>query len=151
MFPLRGILIAWVLECLLLIVALVLPDRFRSLEIPLPPNHPQWDVIYYSGDELPQTQDRGGAQAGKSGRGGGQQARHRTQTIHVARGDRPSERVVDAPKVNLPHSEPRTAARRGPAFRQRRADAAGDERGRTLARIEFNPKPRRAHASGRRH
>jgi hypothetical protein len=105
MFPVRGILIAWLLECFLLIVVLVLPDRFRSLEIPLPPNHPQWDVIYYSGDELPQTQDRGGAQAGKSGRAGGQQARHRTQTIHVARGDRPSERVVDAPKLNLPHSD----------------------------------------------
>ena len=71
MFPVRGILIAWLLECFLLITVLILPDRFRSLEIPLPPNHPQWDVIYYSGDELPQTQDRGGAQAGKSGRAGG--------------------------------------------------------------------------------
>ena len=59
MFPYRGMLAAWVLECLLLIAALVLPERFASLEIPLPPNRPQWDVIYYSGDELPQTQDRG--------------------------------------------------------------------------------------------
>src|ERR1022692_5291724 len=105
MFPYRGMLVSWLLECLLLIAIIVLPERFASLEIPLPPTRPQWDVIYYSGDELPQTQDRGGAQAGKSGRAGGQQAHHRTQTIRVARGDRPSEKVVDAPKVNLPHSD----------------------------------------------
>ncbi|MGD0215219.1 MAG: hypothetical protein ABSB87_18490 [Terriglobales bacterium] len=105
MFPYRGMLICWVLECLLLIAIIVLPERFASLEIPLPPTRPQWDVIYYSGDELPQTQDRGGAEAGKSGRAGGQQAHHRTQTIRVARGDKPAEKVVDAPKINLPHSD----------------------------------------------
>jgi hypothetical protein len=105
MFPYRGMLAAWVLECLLLIAALVLPGRFASLEIPLPPNRPQWDVIYYSGDELPQVQDRGGAQAGKAGRAGGHEAHHRTQTIRVARGDIPTEKVIDAPKVNLPHSD----------------------------------------------
>src|ERR1700678_3701443 len=104
MFPYRGMLICWLLECLLLIAIVVLPGRFASLEMPLPPARPQWDVIYYSGDELPQTQDRGGAQAGTSGRAGGQQAHHRTQTIRVARGDTPSEKVVDAPKVNLPRS-----------------------------------------------
>ncbi len=105
MFPYRGMLICWLLECLLLVALIELPERFVSLEIPPPPTRPQWDVIYYSGDELPQTQDRGGAEAGKSGRAGGQQARHRTQTIRVARGDTPTEKVVDAPKVNLPHSD----------------------------------------------
>ncbi|MGA2357750.1 MAG: hypothetical protein ABSF66_02030 [Terriglobales bacterium] len=105
MFPYRGMLVSWLLECLLLIAVIVLPERFASLEMPLPPTRPQWDVIYYSGDELPQTQDRGGAQSGKSGRAGGQQAHHRTQTIRVARGDKPTEKVVDAPKVNLPHSD----------------------------------------------
>ncbi len=104
-FPYRGILISWLLECLLLIAIIVLPERFVSLEIPPPPTRPQWDVIYYSGDELPQTQDRGGAQSGKSGRAGGQQAHHRTQAIRVARGDKSSEKVVDAPQVNLPHSD----------------------------------------------
>src|ERR1017187_9670207 len=104
-FPYRGILLGWFLECLLLIALIVLPGRFASLEIPIAPSRPQWDVIYYSGDELPQTQDRGGAQAGKSGRAGGQQAHHRSQTIRVARGDKPREQVVDAPKVNLPHSD----------------------------------------------
>src|SRR5271167_534588 len=105
MFPYRGMLTGWLVECLLLIAVIVLPERFVSLEIPPPPTRPQWDVIYFSGDELPQTQDQGGAQSGKSGRAGGQQAHHRTQVIRVARGDQPSEKVVDAPKVNLPHSD----------------------------------------------
>ncbi len=105
MFPYRGMIACWLLECLLLTAIIVLPEHFVSLEIPPPPTRPQWDVIYYSGDELPQTQDRGGAQSGKSGRAGGQQAHHRTQTIRVARGDKPREKIVDAPKVNLPHSD----------------------------------------------
>src|SRR6202158_6514234 len=105
MFPYRGMLASWLLECLLLIALIVLPEHFVSLEIPTPSTRPQQDVIYYSGDALPQTQDRGGAQSGKSGRAGGPQAHHRTQTIRVARGDKPSEKVVDAPKVNLPHSD----------------------------------------------
>src|SRR5208337_3637372 len=105
MFPYRGMLVCWLMECLLLIAVIVLPERFASLQIPPPPVRLQYDVIYYSADELPQTQDRAGAEAGKSGRAGGQQAHHRTQTIRVARGDKPSEKVVDAPKVNLPHSD----------------------------------------------
>jgi hypothetical protein len=104
-FPYRGVLAAWLLECLLLIALIILPERFMTLDLPLPTTHPEQDVIYYSGDELPQTQDRGGAQSGKSGRAGGQQAHHRTQTIRVARGDQPRETVVDAPKLNLPHSD----------------------------------------------
>src|SRR6266849_706692 len=105
MFPYRGMLVCWLLECLLLIALIVIPERFASLQTLTPPTRPQWDVIYYSGDELPQTQDQGGAQSGKSGRAGGQQAHHPTQTIRVVRGDKPSEKVVDAPKVNLPHSD----------------------------------------------
>jgi hypothetical protein len=105
MFPYRGMLICWLLELLLLIAVIVLPPRFATREIDTAATRPQWDVIYYSGDELPQTHDRGGAQSGRSGRGGGQQAHHRTQVIRVARGDRPSEKVVDAPKINLPHSD----------------------------------------------
>jgi len=105
MFPYRGMLACWLLECLLLIAVIVLPERIASLQPYKPPPLPKWDVIYYSGDELPQTQDNGGAQAGKSGRAGGQEAHHRTQAIRVARGDRPSEKVVDAPKLNLPHSD----------------------------------------------
>lgn len=105
MFPYRGMLVCWVLECLLMIAAIVLPERIASLRPYQPPPLPRWDVIYYYGDELPQTQDRGGAEAGTSGRAGGQEAHHRTQTIRVARGDRPSEKVVDAPKLDLPRSD----------------------------------------------
>jgi hypothetical protein len=105
-FPYRGMLACWLLECLALIAVIVLPDRITSLQPYQPPPTPKWEVLYYySGDELPQTQDTGGAQAGKSGRAGGQQAYHRTQTLRVARGDRPSEKVVDAPKLDLPHSD----------------------------------------------
>ena len=104
-FPYRGILVSWTLEVLLLIAIIVLPARIATLQPFVPPPRPKWDVIYYSGDELPQTADRGGAEAGKSGRAGGQQAHHRTQTIKVARGSKPGETVVDAPKVNLPHSD----------------------------------------------
>jgi len=104
-FPYRGILIGWLVEFLLLIALIVLPGRFADMEIPIPPNHPQWDVVYYSGDELPRTQDRAGAQSGRSGRAGGQQAHHRTQTIRVVRGEQPREKVADAPRMNLPHSD----------------------------------------------
>jgi hypothetical protein len=105
MFPYRGMLVTWLLECLLLIAVIVLPERIASLQPPPLPARPRWDVIYYSADELPQTADRGGAEAGKSGRAGGQQAHHRTQTIRVARGDKPGEKVVDAPNLKLPHSD----------------------------------------------
>lgn len=104
-FPYRGMLASWVLEILALIAAIVLPPRIASLQPYTPPPMPKWDVIYYTGDELPQTQDNGGTQAGISGRAGGQEARHRSQTIRVARGEKPAEKVVDAPKLNLPHSD----------------------------------------------
>ncbi|MGH9530778.1 MAG: hypothetical protein ACRD2Q_00185 [Terriglobales bacterium] len=54
--------------------------------------------------DLPQMEDVGGAQEGRSGRSGGREAFHPTQTIRVARGPRMVERVVDAPKLNLPRS-----------------------------------------------
>ena len=152
-FPYRGMLACWLLEALLLIAIIVLPGRFVSLEIPGPPTHPQYDVIYYSADELPQTQDRGGAQAGKSGRAGGQHAHHRTQTIRVARGDKPTEKVVDAPKINLPHSDsavanllafkpnpgpPPAEGLRSSAYR---ASSPGDQPGSAFARIEVDAGP----------
>jgi hypothetical protein len=80
-FPYRGMLVSWALEILLLIAIIVLPGRFSDQQISTLPKRQQFDVIYYSGDELPQTSDRGGAQAGESGRAGGQQAHHRTQAI----------------------------------------------------------------------
>lgn len=104
-FPLRGMAVAWLFESALLAAAIVLPAKLASLQPYVPPVAPKYDVIYFSGDELPQTEDIGGAEKGKSGRAGGQHAQHRTQAIHVVRGNSPVEKVVDAPKINLPTSD----------------------------------------------
>jgi hypothetical protein len=77
----------------------------ESLRPYSPPPIPTYDVLYYYGDELPKTQDTGGAQSGKTGLAGGSEAHHRTQTIRVARGDRKTDTVVDAPKLDLPRSD----------------------------------------------
>ncbi|MBZ5721886.1 MAG: hypothetical protein LAO03_16050 [Acidobacteriia bacterium] len=105
LFPYRGMLVSWVLEAALLVVVIVVPAKLATLRTFAPPPMPKYDVIYFSGDELPRTEDRGGAKAGRSGRAGGQEAHHRTQTIRVARGDSLREKVVDAPKLNLPKSD----------------------------------------------
>src|SRR5580704_9022040 len=103
-FPYRGLLLAWIVEAVLLIAAIVLPARLASLRPLQPPTMPKYDIIYFSGAELPQTEDRGGARAGRSGRAGGHEAHHPTQVIRVARGDVVREKIVDAPKLNLPAS-----------------------------------------------
>ena len=103
LFPLRGILVSWGAEAILLTLAILLPARLatmRTFRTVTPPKH---QVIYY-GHELPQVQDFGGAEAGRSGVAGGQQAHHDTQTIRVARGTSRTEKVVEAPNVNLPVS-----------------------------------------------
>lgn len=103
-FPYRGLLLAWIVEAVLLIATIVLPARLASLRPLQPPTMPKYDIIYFSGAELPQTEDRGGARAGRSGRAGGHEAHHPTQVIRVARGDVVREKIVDAPKLNLPAS-----------------------------------------------
>ena len=70
LFPVRGILVSWVLEVILLAIAIILPAKLESLRPYMPPAPPKYDVIYYSGDELPQTEDAGGAQSGRSGAAG---------------------------------------------------------------------------------
>ena len=61
-FPYRGLLLAWFSEFVLMLILIILPDQLAKLNPgPLPPR-PTWDVIYYSGAELPQTADQGGAQ-----------------------------------------------------------------------------------------
>jgi len=105
LFPYRGMLISWVLEALLLVAVIVLPTKLASMRPYQPPAIPKYDVIYFSPDELPQIEDAGGAEAGHSGRGGGQEAFHRTQTIRVSRGNAVRDTVVDAPKLDLPRSD----------------------------------------------
>ena len=102
--PFRGLLGAWVLEALLLYAVITLPGKFATLHPTFTPPHPKSEVIYYSGAELPQTEDSGGAPAGQSGKSGGREAFHRTQVIKVAREQKLTEQVLDAPKLTLPAS-----------------------------------------------
>ena len=104
LFPYWGILISWTFELAFLVAIIVLPAKLASMRPYEPPPRPKYDIIYYSGNELPKTEDLGGAQAGSSGRAGGREAFHPTQTIKVARGSTVREAVADAPKMNLPVS-----------------------------------------------
>jgi hypothetical protein len=105
LFPYRGMLASWIVEGAVLALGIMLSQKLDSLRPYEPPAMPKYDVIYFSGEELPRTEDAGGAQAGRSGRAGGHEAHHRTQTIRVARGDSLREKVVDAPKLKLPQSD----------------------------------------------
>ncbi|GAC1433035.1 MAG: hypothetical protein NVS1B11_00420 [Terriglobales bacterium] len=105
LFPYQGMLCWWLIQALFLIAAVALQDRLATMRVYMPPSPHKYDVIYFSGDELPRTDDASGAQAGRAGSSGGQEARHATQTIRVARGATVHEQVVDAPKLNLPHSD----------------------------------------------
>ena len=104
LFPYWGILVSWAFELLLLVAAIVIPAKLASMQPYEPPPKPKYDIIYYTGNELPKTEDLGGAEAGRSGRSGGREAFHPTQTIRVARGATVRETVADAPKLNLPVS-----------------------------------------------
>jgi hypothetical protein len=103
--PYRGMFASWIVEGALLAIAIMLSESVARPRPYEPPPMPKYDVIYFSGEELPRTEDAGGAQAGRSGRAGGHEARHRTQTIRVARGESLREKVVDAPKLKLPQSD----------------------------------------------
>jgi len=103
--PYRGMLASWIVEGAVLALGIMLSQKISSLRPVELPSMPTYDVIYFTGEELPRTEDAGGAQAGKSGRAGGHEAHHRTQTIRVARGDSLREKVVDAPKLKLPQSD----------------------------------------------
>jgi hypothetical protein len=104
LFPFRVFLASLFLEAFLLFVVMILPGQIARLRPYAAPKVHPYDVIYYSGDELPRTEDLGGAQAAAAGRAGGQEAHHRTQTIHVARGGALAPKVVDAPNLKLPSS-----------------------------------------------
>ncbi|HEY1800448.1 MAG TPA: hypothetical protein VGG46_05870 [Terriglobales bacterium] len=103
LIPYRNLAVAWGIEALLVLAAIVLPSQLETLH-PTAKKTANYDVIYFSGDELPHTEDAGGASAGRAGRAGGREAFHRTQTIRVARGSTVREQVVDAPDVKLPRS-----------------------------------------------
>ena len=104
LFPVRGMLLSWGVQAIFIAALIWIPAKLFSLRPYVAPTPPKYDVIYFSADELPQVADRGGAQAGKSGRAGGQEAFHHSQTIRVARGNGATEKVVDAPDLKLPIS-----------------------------------------------
>ncbi|HEV2118204.1 MAG TPA: hypothetical protein VGR48_19355, partial [Terriglobales bacterium] len=70
LFPMSGMVVAWVMEFALLLVIITLPSTLQFMQTFTPPVHPKYQVIYFSGDYLPQTTDTGGAQAGHSGKSG---------------------------------------------------------------------------------
>jgi TonB family protein len=102
LIPLRIMGPSYFLEAFLIFAAIVIQPRLAAMRPYVAPRISSHDVIYYSGDELPRTEDLGGAQSGTTGRAGGQEAHHRTQTIKIARGGSLAARVVDAPNLRLP-------------------------------------------------
>ncbi len=104
LIPLRIMIPSYVLEAFLIFAAIAVQVKIAELRPFVAPRFSSHDVIYFSGDELPRTEDLGGAEAGTAGRAGGSEARHRTQTIKVARGGSLVPKVVDAPNLKLPSS-----------------------------------------------
>ncbi|HEY3617166.1 MAG TPA: hypothetical protein VGK96_10160, partial [Candidatus Sulfotelmatobacter sp.] len=102
--PLRIVIPAYALEAFLVFAVIAVQVKIAELRPFVAPRFSSHDVIYYSGDELPRTEDLGGAEAGTTGRAGGGEAQHRTQTIRIARGGSLVPRIVDAPNLKLPSS-----------------------------------------------
>ena len=92
---------SYVLEAFLIFAAIIIPVKLQQMRPYVAPRASGHDVIYYSGDELPRTEDLAGLQAGTTGRAGGEEAHHRTQTIRIARGGSLVPRVVDAPNLKI--------------------------------------------------
>ncbi|MGA9388846.1 MAG: hypothetical protein WBV69_00240 [Candidatus Sulfotelmatobacter sp.] len=104
LFPNRGLVASFLLQALLLVILIELPREINRLRPYAVPRLQPVEVIYYSADELPRTEDFGGAQSGATGRAGGAEAHHRSQTIKVDRGSSLADKVVDAPNLKLPAS-----------------------------------------------
>lgn len=104
LIPLRIMVPSYVAEALVILAFLAIQIKIEQLRPQVVPRLSSHDVIYYSGDELPRTEDLGGAEAAKTGVAGGSEAHHRSQTIRVARGGSLVPKVVDAPNLALPSS-----------------------------------------------
>ncbi|HVN20341.1 MAG TPA: TonB family protein [Dongiaceae bacterium] len=105
LIPLRIMIPSYVMEAFLILSVIFVKvkiDELRPRVVPVAASF--HDVIYYSGDELPRTEDLGGTEAGRTGVAGGEEAHHRTQTIKVNRGGSLTPQVVDAPNLKLPSS-----------------------------------------------
>ena len=102
----RGMFASWIVEAALLALVIMLSETIAKLRPYEPPSMPKYDVIYFSGDELPRTEDAGGAQA--------RAVRAVPAGMRLITVPRPSawlvanllrEKVVDAPKLKLPQSD----------------------------------------------
>jgi len=102
LIPLRIMAPAYFLEAFVIFAAIAIQIKIAELQPFAAPRFSRHDVVYYSGDELPRTEDLGGAVAGTTGRAGGDEAHHNTQTIKIARGGSLVPKVVDAPNLKLP-------------------------------------------------
>ncbi len=105
LFPFRGILVTMLLEIAALAAAMVPANAVQPVALQSP--RPTRDIIYFSADELPRTQDLAGAVSGSHGQRGGAAIHHPTQVIKVARDEVLREKVTDAPQLNLPKSDSR--------------------------------------------
>jgi hypothetical protein len=97
-------LLALLLEVAALATVIAVPSEVLRRES-VQPSSQTHDVIYFSADELPRTQDLAGGSAGQQGARGGTSLQHPSQTIKVARGEKLRARVVDAPDLHLPQSD----------------------------------------------
>lgn len=104
LIPFRIAIPTYALEAFLVFAVIALQVKIEQLRPHVVPRVSGHEVIYYSGDELPRTEDLGGSEAGRTGRSGGDEAQHRTQTIKIVRGGSLVPKVVDAPNLKLPSS-----------------------------------------------
>src|SRR5260370_12304187 len=129
LFPFRGILVTMLLEIAALAAAMVPVSGVQPVTLQTP--RPTREVIYFSAEELPRTEDLAGAANGGLGQRGGAAMHHPTQVIKVARDEVLREKVTDAPQLNLPKSDSRLSnllayrADAGPA-NQISADSIGE-------------------------
>lgn len=103
LFPGREMLLVLLVEVAALAAVMARPTSISERDQALAPQ--THDILYFTADELPRTDDYAGGRAGRHGASGGSSLQHPTQTIKVARGEKLDSRVVDAPSLDLPQSE----------------------------------------------
>jgi hypothetical protein len=106
LFPWRGLTATVLIELMVLGIIAASPSSTQLVTIPM--ELTAREVIYFSADELPQTQDSGGSHEGARGKNGGR-AIAAKQVIKVSRGEPVREKISDAPDVSLPRSDSQLA------------------------------------------
>src|SRR5260370_37964133 len=70
--PLRIMIPSYVLEAFVILAAIFAQVKIEELRPYVAPSLARHEVIYYTGDELPRTEDLGGASTGAAGGAGGE-------------------------------------------------------------------------------